>query len=146
MSSLTPGAPAPRSASTPGAPAPRSQTQHEESDVNITAVLTFAGGLIATVAVVALVVWVFFQYLTSQAAHRQAPIFPLAAAQENRLPPEPRLQTDPRQDLQDLRDAEREILTTYGWVDRNAGVIRIPIDQAMRLAIQRGLPAREQRP
>ncbi|HEV3060208.1 MAG TPA: hypothetical protein VGY48_18330 [Vicinamibacterales bacterium] len=138
--------PAPRSASPPGAPAPRSQTHHEESDANITAVLSFAGGLIVTVAVVALVVWVFFQYLTSRAAQRQPPSFPLATAQENRLPPEPRLQTDPRQDLQDLRDAEREILTTYGWVDRNAGVVRIPIDQAMRLALQRGLPARDQRP
>ena len=41
-----------------------------------------------------------------------------------------------------MRAAEQQVLTTYGWVDRNAGVVRIPIDEAMKLAIQRGLPAR----
>jgi len=40
-------------------------------------------------------------------------------------------------------DAEQRTLTTYGWVDRNAGIVRIPIDEAMRLTTQRGLPARE---
>lgn len=129
---------APQHQSEPALP----QTHHEESDANIMAVLAFAGGLIVTVAIVSVVVWVLFQYLTAQAARRQPPSFPLATAQENRLPPEPRLQTDPRQDLRDMRDAEQEILTTYGWVDRNAGVVRIPIDQAMRLAVQRGMPTR----
>jgi hypothetical protein len=83
---------APQHQSEPALP----QTHHEESDANIMAVLAFAGGLIVTVAIVSVVVWVLFQYLTAQAAHRQPPSFPLATAQENRLPPEPRLQTDPR--------------------------------------------------
>ena len=68
--------------------------------------------------------------------------YPLAAAQGHRDPPEPRLQTDPRQDLADMRAKEDEQLQSYGWVDRNAGVVRIPIDAAMKLTLERGLPAR----
>jgi hypothetical protein len=68
--------------------------------------------------------------------------YPLAAGQEDRLPPEPRLQTNPRADLKDLRDSEERVLESYSWVDRNGGVVRIPIDEAMKLTLQRGLPAR----
>ena len=72
------------------------------------------------------------------------PLYPLAAEQGVRVPPEPRLQINPRQDLKDLRAAEDEILHGYGWVDRNAGIVRIPIDDAMRLTLERGLPSRPQ--
>jgi hypothetical protein len=72
------------------------------------------------------------------------PEFPLAAGQESRLPPEPRLQTNPRQDLRDLRSAEDTVLTGYGWVDKNAGIARIPIGEAMKLTVERGLPARQE--
>ena len=60
------------------------------------------------------------------------------------MPPEPRLQTNPRQDLRDLRAARRRVLKSYGWVDKNAGVVRIPIDEAMKLTVERGLPARQE--
>ena len=46
-------------------------------------------------------------------------------------------------DLADLREKEDETLNSYGWVDRNAGVVRIPIDEAIKLTLQRGLPARQ---
>ena len=70
---------------------------------------------------------------------------PLAADQQTRLPPEPRLQTNPREDLRLLREQEDAILKSYGWVDRPAGVVRIPIEEAMKLTVQRGLPARQER-
>jgi hypothetical protein len=59
-----------------------------------------------------------------------------------RLPPEPRLQTDPRDDMANLRRSEDDVLDSYGWVDRNAGVVRIPIERAMTLVVERGLPTR----
>jgi hypothetical protein len=58
------------------------------------------------------------------------------------LPPLPRLQVDPKMELKQYRDSQREILNSYGWVDRPGGVVRIPIDRAMDLVIKRGLPAR----
>ena len=39
---------------------------------------------------------------------------------------------------------EDDVLESYGWVDKNAGVVRIPIDEAMKLTLERGLPARQQ--
>jgi hypothetical protein len=115
---------------------------HEESDVNITGILGFGAGLIVAAVLINLVVYVLFRYYDSREARPVTPQYPLAIAQENRVPPEPRLQTDPRQDLADLRAKETETLTSYGWVDQNAGIVRIPIDEAIRLTLERGLPAR----
>ena len=119
----------------------------EESDVNIRAIFGFGGGLAALGAVIAVVVWLLFGYLTRREDIASgARAYPLAAGQEERLPPEPRLQTNPRQDLKDLRAAEDDTLKSYRWVDRNAGVVRIPVDEAIRLTLQRGLPSRQPTP
>jgi hypothetical protein len=120
------------------------EVHHETSDVNIRGIFAFGGGLIITALFIYFVVWVLFQYLNSREIARVPPVYPLAAAQENRLPPEPRLQTNPRQDLRDLRAQEEQVLNGYGWVDKNAGVVRIPIEEAMKLMVQRGLPARQE--
>ena len=53
-------------------------------------------------------------------------------------PPAPHLQTQPFKDIYLLRQNELERLTTYGWVDKNAGVAHIPVEDAMRLFIERG--------
>ena len=121
----------------------RELVHHEESDVNVRGLFGFAAGLTLVVVFVAFVVWLLFQFFASREARKTTPEFPLATQQENRLPPEPRLQTNPRQDLSDLRSKENQILTSYGWADKNAGVVRIPIDQAMKLMLQRGLPSRQ---
>jgi len=58
------------------------------------------------------------------------------------LPPPPRIQPDPGADLQSYRESEQNLLNTYGWVDRQNGVVRMPVDRAMELLLQRGLPTR----
>ena len=58
------------------------------------------------------------------------------------LPPEPRLQDNAVQDLRQMRAAEDQILNSYGWVDKEKGVVRIPIDRAIDLLAQRGLPGK----
>ncbi len=58
------------------------------------------------------------------------------------LPPEPQLEAVPGQQMQNLRAAEEKLLNSYGWVDKNAGITHIPIDRAMDLILQRGLPSR----
>ena len=69
--------------------------------------------------------------------------YPLAAGRTEQLPPEPRLQTNPREDLRLLRAHEDEVLNNYSWVDKSAGVVRIPIEEAIKLTAKRGLPARQ---
>lgn len=56
--------------------------------------------------------------------------------------PEPRLQVQPRADLQCFHAREEAELNSYGWINQTAGVVRIPISRAMDLLVQRGLPVR----
>jgi hypothetical protein len=120
-----------------------SQNVHTEtSDVDIRGILGFGAALVVAAVIIHVAIWVLFRYFDAREARHVVPVYPLAAAPAGRFPPEPRLQTNPRQDLRDLRAREDEILRSYGWVDRNAGIVRIPIDEAMRLTVQRGLPAR----
>ena len=49
-----------------------------------------------------------------------------------------------RTEINDFRMQEEQTLNSYGWVDQQAGVVRIPIDRAMELLAQRGLPTRPQ--
>jgi hypothetical protein len=58
---------------------------------------------------------------------------PVAERLGPREPPAPRLQADPHADLEALRARDGRILGTYGWVDRDAGIARIPIARAMEL-------------
>ena len=116
---------------------------HEESDANIVAVFGFGAGLMVVAAIVLLLMFVLFRYFEGREAARVPPAYPLAISSESRVPPEPRLQTDPRQDLSDLRAREDDLLRSYSWVDRNAGVVRIPIDEAIKLTLERGLPSRQ---
>lgn len=116
---------------------------HETTDASVRAVFVFGAGLLASGILIHVLVWLLFRHFAAAEAHRFAPQYPMAISQEQLLPPEPRLQTNPREDLRELRAREDALLATYGWVDRNAGVVRIPIERAMKLVLERGLPARE---
>jgi len=58
--------------------------------------------------------------------------------------PQPRLETNETREINAFRLQEAQTLNSYGWVDEQAGVVRIPIDRAMALVAQRGLPTRPQ--
>ncbi len=60
-------------------------------------------------------------------------------------PPAPRLQRETSADLIAHRERERQLTTSYEWVDRSAGVVRIPVERAMELTAERGLPTRGER-
>jgi hypothetical protein len=70
--------------------------------------------------------------------------YPLAAGQEDRLPPAPRLQQSPANEAYDFRRAEEADLNGYGWQSKEQGTVHIPIREAMRLTVERGLPSRAQ--
>jgi hypothetical protein len=114
---------------------------HEESDINVRAVVRSGLALVGVAVVVHLSIWLLFSIFERRDAQRNLPA-PLAA-EEPRVPPAPRLQVTPRLDLQELRAQEDAVLNSYAWVDRDAGVVRIPVSEAMKLVLQRGLPSRE---
>jgi hypothetical protein len=55
----------------------------------------------------------------------------------------PPLQLSPRSEMAEMRAGEDKILHSYGWIDQQKGIVRIPIERAMELTAQRGLPARK---
>ena len=72
-----------------------------------------------------------------QSWNQQNQQYPLAVGQ-TKEPPTPRLQTQPFKDLYQLRSAEHDKLTSYGWVDQSGGIVRIPIEDALRMIGERG--------
>jgi hypothetical protein len=87
--------------------------------------------------------FVFFER-RQVAADAAAQKFPLAVDERPR--PIPALQTQPFKDFYTLRQDEAEKLNSYGWIDRDGGVAHIPIDRAMDVVLQRGLPVRPDPP
>lgn len=70
--------------------------------------------------------------------------YPEAVSDVNRkqvaVPPSPMLQTDPATDLRDFRAEEEARLNSYGWVDRDHGIVHIPITEAMKKIVEKGAP------
>lgn len=93
-----------------------------------------------------------FKFMESRAVAGDTPRAPLAAApvqpaiEGGRMvggpAAVPSLLVGEPMNLQKFRDEEDRQLTSYGWVDQNAGVVRLPIDRAKELLLERGLPAR----
>jgi hypothetical protein len=118
------------------------EVTHERSDVSIRGIIIFAIVLVLTAVVVHIGLYGLLEYYGVFSPRRtRAPGSP--AAQEETTPL-PRLQISPRTDLAEMRAAEEKELTTYGWADEEKRAVRIPIDQAMKLLAERGLPARKE--
>ena len=113
---------------------------HEVRDVQVRPIVTFTVGLVILTGVVLLLMAWLFHYFATRQAQLDSPPSPLAV--ERQGPPAPRLEVVLDQVLQEVRADEEALLHTYGWVDQQAGVVRIPIDRAMTLLLERGLPVR----
>jgi len=117
---------------------------HETRDAKIAPIILTGVGLAFTVAIVGLVVYGVFQYLETH-PETSAPANPMSA-EESQIPPAPRIEEHPAIEIQQLHAQENSILSTYGWTNKKAGVVRIPIDRAMELQLKRGFPTRKEAP
>jgi hypothetical protein len=121
---------------------PASGSGHEHTDANVSIIVQFALWLTASAIVVHILMWFTFAVFVDRRENRGAPEFPLAAEQGARLPSGPRLQAKPANEIYDFRRRENAALDGYSWIDKAAGTVRIPIAEAMRLTVERGLPSR----
>ena len=122
---------------------PNGELGHESRDISTRVVVVFAISLVVGAVLVHAAIWLVYLFLGSQADRADAARdYPLAATGAAARPPAPRLQTQPREELKAMRAVEDERLHGYGWVNPSAGVAFIPIEEAMRLVVERGLPAR----
>ncbi|HKE87689.1 MAG TPA: hypothetical protein VKB50_28235 [Vicinamibacterales bacterium] len=117
---------------------------HEHTDANVWMIVQFAIWLVVSAVIVHIGMFFMFRVFADQREAKTPAEFPLAVGQEHRLPAGPRLQRFPANEIYEFRTEENERLNSYGWIDRNAGTVHIPIADAMRMTLERGLPARPQ--
>ena len=121
--------------------------QYEHTDVDVAIGYHFAIWLFVAMLLSLGLVYGVFYFFEGMKRNEDvaAQQFPLAVGQD-REPPSPRLQTQPFKDVYLLKQGQNERLSTYGWADRANGFVHIPIERAMELTLQRGLPVREGTP
>lgn len=138
---------------------------YERRDIGVSGVIYFMVGLAVAAIIIHFVVAGLYKYLENRAEGQQRAVSPLVTnpVRDTRtLPPEfktdsegtdyqkyleknfpaPQLEIDERTELNKARLYEENTLSTYDYIDKDAGTVRIPIDRAMDLLAQRGLPTR----
>jgi hypothetical protein len=139
-------------------PTPNQPTPHEpiinhegfeQEDLSSRSALYFMAGLALLCLVIYLVVFGMYRFLDSYATAHQTPMSPMvtpeadtrAVTPENAETfPQPRLEENERTQFRSFIEDQDRKLATYDWVDKDRGSVRIPIDRAMELIEQRGLP------
>ena len=115
---------------------------YEHTDAHTRIIVKFLAWLLVSAVIIHIGLGVLYDLMIDRAMEVGEQRYPLAEGQDQRLPPAPRLQQFPHNDLYQFRLGEEELLRNYGWMNRETGVVHIPIDEAMRLLVQRGLPSR----
>lgn len=123
----------------------RPDVHFEPTDVHARGVLLTGFGVVVFLYISLVVLYFVFEHFKHVRAEESAPPLPIAT-HGVALPPEPRLERSPHRDLEQLRAAEEFELTHYKWVDRQKGTVAIPIDRAMDLLVQRGIPPQKGNP
>ena len=125
----------------------------ETGDVDLRPIVGFAVGLFVVTAVVFVLMYGLFWYFDRQAAKKDPAVSPLARPPVQ-MPRStagnpvfgqgqgPQLLTQEPSVLAKQRQTEQDVLESYGWIDEKSAIVRIPISEAKKLILQRGLPAR----
>jgi hypothetical protein len=126
----------------------------EQEDLGAKPILIFLASLIVGCLLVGLGLRGMYRYLDAYENHQQtmqSPLVPRTTADTRVIEPgniakfpQPRLESNETTEINAFRLQEAQTLHSYGWVDQQSGVMRIPIDRAMELVAQRGLPTRPQ--
>ncbi len=117
------------------------EVSHEYRDINVRVIAGFGVVLVIAAVIVHLgLYWLLFYYERT-AAEQAREVSPIEVTPT--MPPEPRLQVSPAADLAAMRADEDEMLHTYGWIDKEKKLVRIPIDRAMEIVVEQGLPVRK---
>ncbi len=120
------------------------EMRHEHADVNVWAIGKVAIALILVTIASIFLMFGVFRYFELRENAGQPPRPASAAINAGKLPPEPNLLYNENEagNRQEIQAAEDPLINGYSWVDRQHGVVRIPISRAIDLLAQRGIPAR----
>jgi hypothetical protein len=117
---------------------PTNGSGHETTEVSVKFIVTSLFALLIGVFLACLLVVGIFQFFH----HTYLPDS-TSLANPQQLPPEPRVEEHPWEQIQDLRKHEDHVLSTYAIIDKNQGTVRIPVDRAIDLLAQKGLPSHD---
>ena len=123
---------------------PNPRPGFERHDASARAITLVGIGFLVALTLVIVATTVLFSTLTGASPQLQLPPpgVAISASPPTPLPPPPRLETQPGQTLNAIQAQDEVILNSYTWVDRAHGIVRIPIDRAMVLVAEQGLPTR----
>ena len=125
------------------------ETHHEKSDVNVRALLWAVAIFVSFGAVTHGLLYAQFQFYRGLFRGKtNAPLTSVLRPPDASVPPLPRLQpfktgstapnvSTPVTDMEEMRATEQQALHTPGWVDKQKGIVRVPIDVAKQLTVQR---------
>ena len=111
---------------------------YETTDINVWAVGKFAFALVVVTVVSLALLFGLMKYFQSRESTEV-----VKTIDPRKLFPQPQLQQTPIPDLRSFHAEEDKVLNSYAWVDQPKGVVRIPIDRAIDVLAQRGLPSRK---
>jgi len=111
----------------------------ERTDVASKQVVITGFSILGVMWLCAFLLFLYFRYTQTHVPTAETAVPPLVPA-EHALPPQPRLQTSPRSDYQNELAFETDQLHRYSWIDRSKGIVGIPIERAMQLIVERGIP------
>jgi hypothetical protein len=126
-------------ASPQGRPAAGGKPGHETTQIGVRGLVIFSVALIGVIAAAQIVLGLWMRSFARKEARVDA-LYPGRIAIEVDQFPNPRLQQNPRSELDVMKDEEDRQIRSYGWVDPKAGIARIPIERAMDILAQKGLP------
>lgn len=109
---------------------------YETRDANTKAVFVFLAFLFLTINLILFGTWRLFRHFSAVQQERPASSF----SDERQIPPAPNLQVNGRADFRQMYAQQQQKLENYAWEDRQAGTVRVPIERAMELLLQKGLP------
>jgi hypothetical protein len=143
--------------------APPNQAQHEESDVNIKAIVGFGIFLAVSGVIIHIALYGLYMFFDHMAEKQNPPQNPMVQYEKkagndtmsaesqaetakrlnrtfggNAL--NPMLQVDDVHDMDMMRRAQDSQIAEYQWTNKGTGSVRIPVDRAMDLIVERGLP------
>ncbi len=107
---------------------------HDQREVSVRLIVVSLGFLAIGTFLVFLLVGGIFRYFYDTDKTGEAQRQPV-------IPPEPRIEVAPYEQLQRMRAKEDHVLNSYAWVDKSTGVGRVPIDRAIDLLAAKGLPS-----
>jgi hypothetical protein len=113
---------------------------YESQDVPFRPWAWFALGFAGSLAVIIFGVYLFTRSLATPGTSLGRTTHP-ADESLSRFP-QPQLQTNPSADLINYLQKKESELNTYGWIDRKSGIVRIPIDRAINVWVERGVSVR----